>query len=140
MNKNGVKDFRNWMEIKERIDREGWVSRIKEGDVWWASVGENVGDEICGKGKTYTRPVLIFKKLSKRSFWAIPLTSAEHYGNWYIEFDFNGKMETAVISQIRNMSVSRLRRKIGSVTSGDYNKIQEGFIKLVPQKIRPSKD
>ena len=138
MNKFGEKDFRNWIVVKEQIDKKGWSPFIREGDIWWASIGENVGDEICGKGKVYTRPVLVFKKLSQRSFWAIPLTSSEHHGNWYIEFGFKGMREIAVLSQIRNMSVSRLRRRIGRVTNGDYNKILEGFTKLISQKIRPS--
>ena len=38
---------------------------FKEGDIWWCSIGLNIGDESYGKGRDFRRPILIFKKLSK---------------------------------------------------------------------------
>lgn len=68
MNKNGKKDFDKWIRVKKQIDKQNKLRSIKEGDIWWSSVGENVGNEICGKGDAYTRPVLVFKKLNERNF------------------------------------------------------------------------
>lgn len=139
MDKNGKKDFRGWIKIKEKVDSTGIIRSIKEGDVWWSSVGENVGTEICGKGKTFVRPVLVFRKLNDTSFWAIPLTSKAHRGSWYKAFEFNGKKQVAVLSQIRNMSVSRLYRKTGELTKGDYAKIFKAFLHLLcNKKIHPN--
>jgi len=131
MDKTGKKDFGGWMKIKEKIHYGGKIRSIKEGEVWWGSVGENVGVEICGKGRTYTRPVIVFKKLNRYSFWAIPLTSKEHIGSWYASFDFQGNVETATLAQIQCMSVSRLHRKIGQLSVKDFELVYESFVKLV---------
>ncbi|MBQ9484697.1 hypothetical protein IJU85_01160 [Candidatus Saccharibacteria bacterium] len=90
-----------------------------------------MGTEICGKGKTFSRPVVIFKKLDKYSFWAIPLTSKAHEGSWYKAFDFDGRNEVAVISQIEYMSVFRLYRKMGQISNLDYQRIHDSFLNLI---------
>lgn len=140
MDKLGIKNFKGWMIIKEKIDLAARKRSVKEGDVWWSSIGENVGAEICGKGEAYTRPVLVLRKLDKYTFWAVPLTSKEHKGSWYVPFELNGRLQVAVVSQIQNMSVSRLRRRMGQLTNGDYSKVFKAFLGLLlaGQKIRPS--
>ena len=50
---------------------------------------------------------------------------------WYTEFDFRGKPEFAVLSQIRMMSVSRLYNRMGKLSNGDFKKIKAGFKKLI---------
>ena len=131
MNKNGKKDFKNWMGLKERIHYAKSVRTIREGELWWSSIGENVGSEICGKGTAFLRPVLIFKKLDKYSFLAIPLTSKEHHGSWYVPFEFNGRQQNAIVAQIEYMSVFRLQRKMGQLPDSDYQNIRNGFIALI---------
>ena len=68
MNKIGEKDFKKWMGVKEKIDRVAITRTIREGEIWWSSVGENVGTEICGKGDIYIRPVLVFRKMNRSGF------------------------------------------------------------------------
>lgn len=140
MDKYGRKNFKAWIKIKRDIHYSARMRSIKEGEIWWSSIGENVGVEICGKGKTFTRPVIIFKKMGNKSFWAIPLTSQPHEGSWYVPFDFNERKEVAVLAQIQCMSVSRLRRKMGQMSKGDFEKVRVGFARLLlgnEQKIRP---
>lgn len=48
---------------------------FKERDIWWCAVGENVGTEVCGKGKNFSRPVLVLKRLSRRNFFGLPMTT-----------------------------------------------------------------
>ena len=69
------KHFWEWIELKERLHFVGNYPPIKEGQIWWCAVGENIGAEINGKNHTFSRPVLIMKKLSQYSFMGIPLTS-----------------------------------------------------------------
>ena len=56
---NDEKDFRGWIEVKENVHCAGVFRDIKEGEVWWCSVGENVGVEINGKHSLFLRPVLV---------------------------------------------------------------------------------
>ena len=100
-----------------------------------------MGNEICGKGKSFTRPVVVIKKIGKYSFWAIPLTSKRHEGNWYTSFKFQGNVEFAVVSQIQCMSVSRLQRKMGQLPNDDLELIRKAFLQLatedISKKMRP---
>ena len=68
------KDFLRWFKLKPKLDnRNHKPPLISEGQIWWCHLGENIGTEINGKGKSFTRPVIIFKKLSQFTFLAIPL-------------------------------------------------------------------
>lgn len=99
---------------------------FNDGEIWWCNIGENVGSEICGKGKDFLRPVLVINKLSKYNFIGIPLTSKEHKGSWYVEFIFKNKKEYAVVSQIENISVYRMHHKIGQVSWSDFDTVIYG--------------
>ena len=79
------------MGTKSFIHNKGIKRSFKEGDVWWAVVGENVGVEIDGKSQKYSRPIIILKKHSNLFFAATPLTSQSHNGTWYTQFVFQGK-------------------------------------------------
>ncbi len=94
-------------------------------------MGENISVEINGKHEVFSRPVLIFKKLSRYGFMGIPLTSQEHQGDWYVPFVFRDKKQIAALAQARVMSVSHLYRKMGNATKGDLRKVQDGFGKTI---------
>ena len=125
------KHFEEWIEVKEKLHFGNSVPKVSEGDIWWCGLGENVGVEINGKNEDYSRPVIVFKKLSHLCFLAIPLTSQPHDGTWYVEFNFRGKQEYAVLTQIRMMSASRLYNRMGKLSAGDYKKIKNGFKRLI---------
>ena len=93
-------------------------------------MGENVGTEINGKHATFSRPVVIMKKLSRLGFMGIPLTSQEKTGSWYVEFEFLNKKEYAALSQARYFSVSRLYTKMGRIPDSDLIIIKKGFLDL----------
>ena len=124
-------EYSDWMILKEKIHKSGSVTKFSEGQIWWAALGKNIGVEINGKHRDFSRPVVIFKKLSHQCFLAIPLTSQPHSGTWYTEFAFRGKQEYAVLSQIRMLSVSRLCNRMGKLSTGDFKKIRAGFGKLI---------
>jgi len=125
------KRFSEWIERKERIHDVGRLPAISEREVWWVAVGENVGIEINGKSGRFSRPVLIYKKLSKFGFLGIPLTSQKHDGSWYVPFDFQGKTSYAALAQIRTMSVSRLYGSaIGQISKADFRAVCKGFDNL----------
>lgn len=124
------KHFEEWIELKGRLHFGAKSPRIREGEIWWCSFGENVGVEINGKSERFTRPVLIMRKLSKFGFMGIPLTSQEKSGSWYAEFEFLGKKEFAAVCQARVMSVSRLHSKIGQIPQTDLETVKKAFHEL----------
>lgn len=126
-----MKRFLQWIRIKQRLD-DGehlppWVS---EGDLWWCSVGENVGIEAGGKSSTFTRPVVILKKFSPLGFLCVPLTTKQRHGIWYVQFIYNSIHQVAMLNQTRTISYKRLDRKMGMLDETDFTKIKEAFVRL----------
>ncbi len=124
------KHFDEWIDLKEKLHGMNRLRTMHEGEIWWCAMGENVGVEINGKNGVFSRPVLIFKKLSRVGFMGIPLTSQMHEGDWYVSFVFRDKLQTAILAQARVMSVARLYQKMGDTTRGDFMKVRDGFARL----------
>lgn len=124
------RQFNDWIRVKKRVHFKNKIPQIAEGEVWWCSMGKNVGIEINGKHREFSRPVVIFKKLSRLGFLAIPLSTQIHHGSWYIPFKFKGKQEIAVLSQTKTMSVARLYTRLGQVDETDFARIKLGLHKL----------
>ena len=130
---NGVlcmEEFSRWNKVKINLDLYGRQPKISQRQIWWTGVGKNIGTEINGKNERFSRPVLIYKKLSSNKFMAIPLTSQPHEGSWYVPFMQSGKRQVAVIGDARIMSVKRLYRIMGEIDDADYEKVRAGFLRL----------
>lgn len=68
--------------------------------------------------------------MASDKFMAIPLTSKEREGSWYVPFLQGGKKEVAVVGEARIMNTKRLYRMIGEIDDADYERVREGFIRL----------
>ena len=128
-NSEAIKDLR-WALLKIHLRKTRTVFNVKEGEIWWVAVGKNIGIEINGKSESFSRPVLIYKKLSRLGFMGIPLTTQPHDGTWYIPFEFQDKISRAVLSQAKVMSTQRLYARIGKLPNNDFKLIKNGFKKL----------
>jgi mRNA interferase MazF len=126
-----IKRFSSWFKIKEKLHENIYKPPLfKEGEVWWCSLGENIGSEINGKSDLFSRPVLIFKKLSSNSFLGIPMSSQVKRGSWYVEITLREKVSIVLLSQIRILDYKRLSTKIGHIDQSDFKKVKNAFKKL----------
>ncbi len=112
------KDFDRWNEQKKALERNREKPLFKEGEVWWCSVGINVGEESCGKGATFRRPVLILKRLSGASCIGIPLSTKIKMGTWFAPISIDGHVQTALLYQVRMFSTNRFQRRLAVL---EYN-------------------
>ncbi len=103
---------------------------VNEGDIWWTSMGENIGWEINGKSKDFTRPVIIYKKLAHGFYFVIPATTKVKTGSWYIPYRHQSINAAACLHQARSIDFRRLHSKLGRLDDSDFSKIKAGFIKL----------
>ena len=124
------KRFDEWNNVKKITHDSSRVPAIKQGEVWWCAVGQNIGVEIDGKGSKFVRPVLVFKKLSRLGFLGIPLTTQEHDGDWYVPFVFQNKQQFAVLSQVKAFSVLRAYRRMGTIPESDFDLVVSNFGRL----------
>ena len=122
--------YKTWSFLKQKLSKVNKTPIIHEGDIWWVSVGQNLGIEINGKGRLFSRPVIVFKKLSKQGFMGIPLTTQPHTGSWYVGFRFQNQQSYAALSQARVFSVTRLSTLLGQIAEDDMGRVKEGFEKL----------
>lgn len=125
------KNFQEWILLKEKLHFNNSRPKIKERDIWWCSFGENIGVEINGKGRLFSRPVYVYKKLGRYGFIGVPLTSKIKTGSWYVAFVFQGKTQTAVLSQVRTFSVARLSNRMGKLDETDAKKIKGAVRKFL---------
>ena len=132
-----IENLKAWFKVKIQLQTKGTFYNIREGDVWWCAFGQNVGVEINGKNNTFSRPVVVLKKLSNLGFLGVPLTSQHHTGSWYTPFIFHDKQEYAVLSQIRVLSIHRLYKKMGMISTADFNLIKNGLLELYFRKNVP---
>ena len=118
-------DYDNWNIKKKELSNKEDKYFFKEGDIWWVSLGKNLGTESYGKGETFRRPVLIVKKLNSKSCIVIPLTSKEKIGSWFIDITFQGEIKIALLYQIRMMDVKRFQRRLGVLDESDFKRVKE---------------
>jgi len=128
-----VKRFLEWISLKNRLHHS--ISKtllFNEGEVWWCSVGENVGSEINGKSKLFSRPVLILKKFSSNLFLGLPTsTKPQKVRIWCVPIFINRKMKTSVIlSQARVFDIKRLSNLIGTIDETSLIKTKKAFRRL----------
>ncbi len=136
-----LKRFKEWFFIKKKLHSiAAKPPKFTEGDIWWCSIGENIGVEINGKSRLFTRPVLVIKKLNRESFIGVPLTSQEKIGKWYVSITHGFKASVALLNQVRCFSVKRLSTKLNTLDETDLYKVKSGLASLILPNVFPSCD
>jgi mRNA interferase MazF len=119
-----------WWRASVVISSRPASPTFKEGEVWWCSIGMNIGREIFGKGKDFARPVVIFKKIGSDSFLAIPLTTQIKNGSWYVPI-WSGDIECrALLSQVRVLDEKRLINKMGTLNLSHFTELKGKFLEF----------
>jgi len=129
--KKVIKRFLESIQLKKKLHISTFKSPlITEGNIWWASIGENVGKEINGKSNLFSRPVLIFKKISRETFLGLPLTTQKRKGTWYVAIRQGNCDIIVILAQARVLDSKRLSSRIGSIDDEDMKKVKTGFARL----------
>ena len=107
------KNFTIWNEIKKKIHHEERGKFYHAREIWWCSLGINVGHEQDGGGLRSQRPVLILRGLSADTCLVVPLTTStqKHLLRPSVGM-VNGRLAYALLSQIRVIDTRRLVEKI----------------------------
>ncbi|MEK7172967.1 MAG: type II toxin-antitoxin system PemK/MazF family toxin [Patescibacteria group bacterium] len=125
--------FVTWTKLKIRLHLKPDEHRVyfSEREIWWSSLGVNIGYEQDGKNDNFERPILILKKFSRDILWALPMTSKNRTGEYYHQFKREGEQYSIILSQLRLISSKRLLRKIGMIAEDEFEIIREKVKKLV---------
>ncbi len=74
------KDFDKWNSKKKNIDVGRSAHFCHEREIWWCSLGVNVGYEQNGTGRNFDRPVLVVRGFNENVFLAVALTGKKKKG------------------------------------------------------------
>lgn len=121
------KDFDTWNARKKKLNASNTTKYPKRREIWWCSVGVNVGTETDGKSKFSTRPVLILKKYNRNQLLVVPLSTRikpTHVPYRY-NFTHNNRQQCALLSQIRVIDSKRIGSRISKIPSDLFDKIVE---------------
>lgn len=131
------KDFDSWNIKKKIINKKEEREELffREREIWWVNFGLNVGYELDGKSEDYSRPAIIFRKFSRDTFWALPLTTKNKINEYHFSFCLpDGTKNSANLSQLRLFDAKRLIVKLGYISEGDYVALQEKISEIVNRK------
>lgn len=121
-----TKDFDQWNNIKKEVDGDGLSKLYHAREIWWRSLGINIGFEQNDGGQEYQRPVLILKGMSKDTCYVILLTgSTQKNKNRIVIGLVENTQASAIISQIRLIDTKRLVEKIGFLDKTKFNEIRK---------------
>ena len=110
------------------------MAKILRGDIIWADLNPTQGREQTGK-----RPVLILSHdiFNEKSgtVIAVALTSQEQKAGFPLTLELKGKQYAkrswVKISQIRTLSVLRLRKKIGRIKDEELESVIRGLNEII---------
>jgi mRNA interferase MazF len=122
-----MNDFNSWNTLKQKLDNKNTVPFFKDREVWWCSIGHNIGHEENGKNNNFERPVIVIKKFNNRLFWGVPLTTQIKVNKHYYKFEFQNKIQCAMLTQIRLWDANRLTRRKGRIASVDHIAIKDNL-------------
>jgi mRNA interferase MazF len=131
-----MKGFLQWCGLKQKLhESRARGPFVRERDLWWVSLGENIGSEINGKSDLYSRPAIILKKLAHGFFLVAPTTTKNHEGTWYVPIVYNEKKTCVCLYQIRTIDYRRLSSRIGQISGDDFENVKRGFKIFIAKNI-----
>ncbi len=119
-----MKDFDGWQPVKKALNDDDRLTMFKERDVWWCSIGVNVGHEQDGKGNNFNRPVLVVKKFNNRLFWGVPLTTQIKDIPHYHQFELKGRMQCAMLTHLRLYDAQLLSDRMNRLSENEFENIR----------------
>lgn len=120
-----MKKFNEWNEVKKQIQERKEIVQFKEREIYWARIGENIGFEQNGKGKEFSRPILVVKKLNQQLFFGVPLSTTLRNGTYFYEFTFlETQKSSALLVQARVFDIKRVDTRLGMIQKEDFKKLK----------------
>lgn len=141
MTKEYKKDFDSWNVLKQDVDQSERKVYAHAREVWWCSLGVNIGVESDGKNESFERPILVVKVYNRQSLLILPLTSKVKDDKFHFPLSIqevdrktNDKFTKTVavkLTQARVVSNKRLLRKVGVIPKNDFAAVIKSFREFI---------
>ena len=120
-----TKEFDSWNERKKKLHQREKPPYFKEREIWWCTVGLNVGTEQDGKGTNFSRPVVVLRKFSNDQFIGIPSTRSMKTSRFYHLLKTDTDKFNFILSQLRVFDSRRLQDRIVTVSKGEMTQLKQ---------------
>ena len=125
-----IQQILEWTKLKIEINNTRKHIYCFKREIWWASLGINIGYEQNGVNILFERPVLVIKPFGKLSCLVLPMTTKNKDNPFYFQVKYKGKKYSVILSQIRLISTKRLLRRIRKINHSEFNEILRAFRKM----------
>ena len=127
--------FEKWNILKQKSNFSKKIIGIKERDILFLKMGQNIGYEQDGKGEEFLRPVVVLKKFNKNMFLGIALTTQKKENVYHFEFQYKNKSDrvitnSAILSQVKMYDTKRVKYKAGMINIEDFKTMYKVFVKV----------
>ncbi len=124
-----MKNFETWNTEKTKLENFGHDTlSFHEREIWWCSIGLNLGDEQDGKNELFERPVLVLKKFNNKLAWVLPMSTKQKNGKYYHNLEHDGKIFSVILSQLRLISTKRFHRLVRKISPNQFLLIKNKLI------------
>lgn len=126
-----TKDFAGWHRLKESREKGAPRPTFNEREVWWCSIGVNIGHEVDGKHELFQRPVLVIKKFNSRIFWGVAMTTQIKDDRHYFPIEFRGRKQCVMLSHLRLYDAKRLHDPMGTLPHKQFDAVKAALRELL---------
>lgn len=120
-------DFDNWNNLKKKIHKQERIIFCNKREIWWCSIGMNIGTELYGKNELFERPVLVLKVFNNETIKVVPLTTKQKDGKFYAPVTLRDITSYATFTHVRTVSTKRLSRKVGRISKDGFKEIIQKY-------------
>ena len=117
------KDFESWNKLKKVLNEKLNIPFANSREIWWCSLGLNIGTEEDGKNELFERPIIILKVLNKNTLRIAPLTSKPKSDEHHFSVSYHNRVGSVILSQIKTISSKRLSRKLTRLDKDQFEKL-----------------
>ncbi|MDB5245485.1 MAG: hypothetical protein JWN90_590 [Parcubacteria group bacterium] len=119
------KNFDAWSKRKKKLHDKSNIAYAWPREVWWCSLGINIGAETNGKHELFERPVIVLKVYNVESLVVLPLTSRPKDDRFHYKISTDSGYVYAKLTQVRVISNKRLQRMAYKIDSAQFQGLKE---------------
>ena len=111
--------------MQKHLNSDDKHVNIRSGEIRWVAFGVNIGSEIDGKGKSFTRPALIIHVIGSNLALVVPLSTKVKEVAGYLPFEFQGRTVSLCVHQSKTISQKRILSRKGRISEKKLGEIKE---------------
>ena len=123
-----IKKFDAWNAQKKLINDWSVQTFIHPQEIWWASLGVNIGVEIDGKHENFERPVVILRVYNAHSAFVAPITTKVKDDKFHCKIMHNNEYVWVKMTQARTISTKRILRKMSVASDKDFSSLRRKMV------------